>query len=88
LSPWEPAAAHGKPDAPELIADVYRRRQALCGVGRAPSRVIMNPEQYRAIQTYHAMLGDVPDGAVDYIARYRLFDLEICIEQVDELRVE
>ena len=79
---------HQAPDAPQLILDVYRKRQALCGAGRSPSRVVMSAPQYRAIQTYHAMLGDLPDGALDYIDRYRLFDLEICIEQVDEPRVE
>lgn len=56
--------------------------------GRAVSRVVMSPEHYELIQSYRARLGDMPEGGVDYLDRYRLFDLDICIEREAELRVE
>lgn len=74
--------------AEELILEVYRQRQALVGAGTSPARVIMSRAHYDAIQRYHAMLGDLPEGSSDYIDRYRLFDLEICVEDVDAPRVE
>ena len=48
----------------------------------------MNRSHYQTIQEYRARLGEAPEGKVDYIDRYRLFDLEICIEQVAEPAVE
>ena len=72
----------------EIIVEAYRQRRARTAAGEASSRVVMSRAHYDLIQNYHAMLGDVTDGAVDYIGRYRLFDLDICIEQVDEIRVE
>ncbi|MFW5741885.1 MAG: hypothetical protein ACOCW3_01070 [Spirochaetota bacterium] len=74
--------------AEELILDVYRQRREIEEHGREATRVVMNPSHYRAIQRFHAHLGDVPEGAVDYIDRYRLFDLEICIERVERPVVE
>lgn len=73
--------------AQEIILDVYRQRSRLAG-GERPQRVIMNVEDYRLLQRYRALLGDAPDGRVDYLERYRLFDLEILIEQIGAPRVE
>jgi hypothetical protein len=74
--------------AEELILEVYRQRGALAVDGRRATRVVMNPASYRTIQRYHAMLGEMPEGTPDYIDRYRLFDLEICIEDVADPIVE
>lgn len=76
------------PRAEELILEVYRQRREIEEQGRAASRVVMSLAHYRTIQRFHAHLGEVPDGAVDYIDRYRLFDLEICVEDVERPRVE
>ena len=74
--------------AEELILEVYRQRQEASEQGREATRVVMSLSHYRAIQRFHAHLGEVPEGAVDYIDRYRLFDLEICIERVERPVVE
>lgn len=74
--------------AEELILDVYRQRRELLEQGREAQRVVMSPAHYRSIQRFHALLGELPEGAVDYIDRYRLFDLEICIEDVERPVVE
>ncbi len=74
--------------AQTLIVEVYRQRVALAEAGRGCSRVILNPQHYRTIQEYHTKLGDLHNEAADYVGRYRLFDLEICIEQVETPRVE
>ncbi|MFW5683713.1 MAG: hypothetical protein ACOC1I_02575 [Spirochaetota bacterium] len=76
------------PRAEELIVEVYRQRAVLVEQGEEPSRVVMSKDHYRAIQEYRARLGEVADGHADYMDRYRLFDLEICIERVPEPVVE
>ena len=77
-----------EPSAQELILEVYRQRQLLADSGGRATRVIMSLHHYRTIQQYHALLGGLPEGRTDYIDRYRLFDLEICVEQVECPRVE
>lgn len=74
--------------AEELILEVYRQRQEASEQGREATRVVMSLSHYRTIQRFHARLGEVPEGSIDYIDRYRLFDLEICIERVERPVVE
>ena len=74
--------------AEELIVEIYRQRSLLVEEGRTPSRVVISPEHYRQIQEYHRNLGEIAPGKVDYLGRYRVFDLEICLEQVDRPVVE
>ncbi|MFW5743254.1 MAG: hypothetical protein ACOCWX_01615 [Spirochaetota bacterium] len=74
--------------AEELILDVYRQRREASEQGRETTRVVMSLSHYRTIQRFHARLGEVPEGSTDYIDRYRLFDLEICIERVERPVVE
>lgn len=74
--------------AEEIIVEVYRLRNAAVAGGARPERVVMSQEHYRTVQEYRAHLGEVPEGRTDYIDRYRLFDLEICIERVERPRVE
>lgn len=81
--PSEPGA-----DAPELIVEIYRQRSVLVESGEVPERVILNPDHYRIIQNYHASLGTLEAPRPDYLGRYRVFDLEICIENVETPRVE
>ena len=72
--------------AEELILEVYRQRGALAETGRTPRRVILSRAHYDLIQQYKNSLGRLPEG-LDYLERYRIFDLEICIDDVEEPRV-
>lgn len=74
-------------DARDIILQIYTRRMEALDAGRSPERVVMSMEAYRALQEFHAMLGELPDG-MDYLGRYRVFDLEICVEAGSALRVE
>lgn len=77
-----------EPRAEELLVEIYRQKRAAIEEGRTPQRVILNRRQYDVIQAYHARLGEIPEGQSDYIGRYELFDLEICIERVERPVVE
>lgn len=76
------------PRPEELIVDIYRQRDELVAAGGSASRVVISLAHYREIQAYHSRLGEIAEGKSDYIDKYRLFDLEICIEDVDWPRVE
>ncbi|HKJ86529.1 MAG TPA: hypothetical protein VKA06_10660 [Spirochaetia bacterium] len=77
-----------EPRAEELILDVYRQRSEALTAGRPVSRVIMSRRHYELIQSYRARLGEMAEGGVDYLDRYRLFDLDICVEREAEISVE
>ena len=77
-----------EPRAEELLVEIYRQKRAAIEEGRTPQRVVLNRTQYDVIQAYHARLGEIPEGQSDYIGRYELFDLEICIEGVERPVVE
>jgi len=71
-----------------VILEAYRQRSEALAGGRAVSRVVMSPSDYELIQRYRARLGELPERGVDYLDRYRLFDLEICVEREAQIRVE
>jgi len=73
--------------AAKLILEVYRQRLSLAEASRKPSRVVLSRTHYDTIREYHLHLGTLPQG-LDYIDRYRIFDLEICIDDVELPRVE
>ena len=73
--------------AEELIVEVYRQKTALEKAGTVPRFVDMTLGQYRTIQEYRARLGELPEGFADYLERYELFGLEVCIEDVALPRV-
>lgn len=76
-------------DARATILEIYRQRSEIIAANGRPERVVMSMARYRLIQEFHAHLGELPDGAIDYIARYRIFDLEICIDAEEpDVRVE
>jgi hypothetical protein len=77
-----------EPRAEELILEAYRQRSEALSAGRAVSRVVMSRTHYELIQRYRARLGEMAEGSVDYLDRYRLFDLDICVEREAVLRVE
>jgi len=74
-------------EAARLILEVYRQRLALAESGRKPDRVVLSRAHYDVIREYHLRLGTLPQG-LDYIDRYRIFDLEICIDDVELPTVE
>lgn len=76
------------PPAEELIVEIYRQRSLLVEAGRRPTRVIMSAGHYEQIRNYHRGLGAIAPGRVDYLDRYRVFDLEICVEEVEQPVVE
>lgn len=78
-----PDADEQPPRAEELIVDIYRQRDEMIRSGLKPDRVIMSRDHYDLIQAYRASLGEMPLGKTDYLDRYRVFDLEICIEEVN-----
>ncbi len=75
-------------DPRALVIEIYRQKTELMHAGESPERVVMSMESYRAIQSYHATLGELPDGAVDYIGKYQIFGLEISIDNGADLRVD
>jgi hypothetical protein len=79
---------HNPHEAEELIVEIYRQREEIAAAGSRPSRVLMSRQHYDVIQAYRARLGEVMSEKIDYLGRYRLFDLEICIEELDAPVVE
>ena len=93
-SPPDPEAADstGGQDAsalrPEaLIAEIYRQLKELQAAGRTPRSVAMTMDHYRAIQRYHATLGETPAPAFDYISKYSVMGLSILIDNGTNLQV-
>ena len=74
--------------AEELIVEIYRQRSELAERGLIPERVVLSAAQYKLIQDYRSRLGDLSRRDADYLDLYRVFDLEICIEEIESPRVE
>lgn len=74
--------------AEELIVEVYRQRSELVGEGLRPIRVVMCAEHYKLIQAYRDRLGELASQDVDYLDPYRMFDLEICVEEIETPQVD
>jgi hypothetical protein len=74
--------------AEELIVEIYRQRSELAGQGQNPGRVVMSAVHYRLIQEYRTRLGELSSQNSDYLDPYRVFDLEICVEEITLPKVE
>jgi hypothetical protein len=74
--------------AEELIVEIYRQRSELAGQGQNPGRVVMSAGHYNLIQEYRTRLGELTSQDSDYLDPYRVFDLEICVEEIPLPRVE
>ncbi len=68
------------PRAEELIVTILAEKKRRTEEGAVVSRVLLSPEQYRVIQDYRARLGDAPAASIEYLTRYDIFGLEICVE--------
>ncbi len=69
-----------QPRAEELIAGILAGKQQCTERGEVPKQVILSPGQYRIIQDYRARLGDAPSSSLEYLTKYEVFGLEICVE--------
>ncbi len=74
--------------AEELIVEVYRQRSELVGAGQEPVRVVMCADHYKLIQAYRDRLGELASSEIDYLDPYRIFDLEICVEEIETPNVQ
>ncbi len=69
--------------AEELIVEIYRQRSELVKAGQHPVRVVMAASHYKLMQAYRDRLGDLESREIDYLDSYRIFDLEICVEEIE-----
>lgn len=74
--------------AEELIIEIYRQRSELVEAGRRPVRVVMSAEHYQLMQGYRGRLGELASREMDYLDPYRIFDLEICVEEIETPNVQ
>jgi len=69
--------------AKEHIVEIYRQRSELIEAGLTPVRVVVSPGHYKVLQAYRGRLGDLDGPVIDYLDPYRVFDLEICVEDIE-----
>ncbi len=74
--------------AEKLIVEIWRQRTALVEQAKQPRRVVVSPDEYRLIQSYRARLGTLDDAEMDYLGRYEIFGLEICVEADHAVEVQ
>ena len=74
--------------AEELIVEIYRQRSELVEEGQKPVRVVISAEHYKLVQAYRGQLGELASREVDYLDPYRIFDLEICVEEIETPNVQ
>jgi hypothetical protein len=72
----------------EIIVEVYRQKTELLKQGIKPARVILAGSRWDEIRRYKGRMGDLPDGAADYLGQDHLFGLEILIDNDVDCRVE
>jgi hypothetical protein len=75
-------------DGADIIAEILRQRRELESTKRKPERIVMSMAAYRAVQDFHARLGELPNPDIDYIRKYRIFGLDIFIDNARSLTVE
>ena len=56
--------------------------------GTVPNRVLLSPAHYQLIQDYRRQLGELKQRENDYLDDFRIFDLEICIDDSGSPRVQ
>lgn len=64
-----------------LVAQVWAlRREYVQRNGDPPSGVVLSPEEYRLLSAYSTSLGTLNVEALEYLSRYKIFDLTIYVE--------
>jgi hypothetical protein len=79
------AGAAGQPGTrarpEEIVVEIWRRIRELREAGRRPGRIILSAENYRAVQAWHAGLGELSDPSKDYITKHAIFNLPVFIQK-------
>ena len=68
----------------EIVMELWRQIRELREAGKIPEKIILSPLDYRLVQAWHAVLGELPDPSKDYITRHSIFNIPVFIE--DEAR--
>jgi hypothetical protein len=71
----------------EIIAELWRQIRDLREAGKRPAKILMSVEDYRVVQAWHAVLGELSDPARDYISKYAIFNVPVFIESGAPLTV-
>ena len=74
-------------EAQELLLAIWKRRTELVEQGKQPEGVVLSRAQYDLLQSYNARLGELPNQQLDYIEKYRVFDLPIYVDNDSAMRV-
>ena len=74
-------------EAQELLLAIWKRRTELVEQGKQPEGVVLSRAQYELLQSYNARLGELPNQQLDYIEKYRVFDLPIYVDNESAMRV-
>jgi hypothetical protein len=74
-------------EAQELLLAIWKRRTELVEQGKQPGGVVLSRAQYELLQSYNARLGELPNQQLDYIEKYRVFDLPIYVDNDSAMRV-
>lgn len=68
-------------EAQELVVHIWKLRSEFVREhGSPPSGVVLSPSEYRALRAYKEQLGTLNIEALEYLGRYRIFDLTIYLE--------
>jgi hypothetical protein len=76
------------PRPEEIVAGLWQQIQSLREAGKQPEKIIMSTGNYRAVQAWHAALGELSDPTKDYITKYTIFNLPVFIENKTPLTVQ
>lgn len=74
------AGLETRPRPEEIIAELWRQMRDLREAGKRPAAILMSVEDYRIVQAWHAVLGELSDPARDYISKYSIFNVPVFVE--------
>jgi hypothetical protein len=80
--------AGAAPRPEEILAEILKAKREAFEVGRSLNRIVMPMSHYRALQDYHANLGEAPYDTFEYLSRYEVMGLPIFIDNESDLRIE
>lgn len=66
--------------AAEVVAEIYKKLYERKQKGLESRRVIMTKQNYELVQSFRTSLGDMQASHMDYIQKYSIFNLTVCIE--------
>ena len=86
--PESDAEAATGPRPEEILATILKAKRDAFDAGKALTRIVMPMRYYRALQAYHAGLGEAPFDTFEYLSRYEILGLPIYIDNESDLRIE